>query len=506
VNLFGTLIAEYLKLRMGKIRQYMEHPLETQENLLSSFLQTARHTELGRRYGFESIRNADEFRQAVPVQTYEQFQPLIQRVIEGEEDVIWPGPVSWFAKSSGTTGDKSKFIPVTRESLETCHFRGPRDLMCMYAHNNPGTRVFSGKSLIMGGSQKVHELNSKVHYGDVSAVMMKNQPLLATWLRTPDLDIALMEDWEEKIEQMAQETVGQNITNLAGVPTWTLVLARRVLEISGRETLNEVWPNLELYMHGGVNFAPYRETFRRLIPDPAFRYYQTYNASEGFFAFQCENGAEDMLLALNNGIYYEFIPAGHFRDENPPTVGLDGVSCDRQYALVISTNAGLWRYKVGDTVQFTSVDPFRIKVSGRTKHFINAFGEEVIIENAEAAIAEAARRTGALVREFTVAPVYFEAGSNGCHQWLVEFEKAPADIREFTVLLDEALQSVNSDYEAKRYRDMALRRPELVVATDGLFYRWLKSRNKLGGQHKVVRLSNDRKYMEELLEMQLAST
>lgn len=501
MNLFGTLIAEYLKLRLNKIRQFMDHPLEAQEHLLHQFLDTASGTEFGRQYDMDSIDSADDFQSRVPVRSYEQFQPWIRRIMEGEEDVLWPGSISWFAKSSGTTSDRSKFIPVTRESMETCHFRGPRDMMCLYAHNNPGTRVFSGKSLIMGGSQKVSEMNDQAHYGDVSAVMMKNQPLLAAWLRTPDLSIALLEDWEEKIERMVNETIPQHITNLAGVPTWTLVLIRRVLEKTGKKNLLEVWPNLELYMHGGVSFEPYRQTFEQLIPDPSFRYYQTYNASEGFFAYQCENGADDMLLALNNGIYYEFIPAGQFDRDDPDTVGLDAVETGKQYALVITTNSGLWRYKVGDTIEFTSTFPFRIKVSGRTRHFINAFGEEVIIDNADKAVAEACRQSALNVREYTVAPVYFAERKQACHQWLIEFEKVPDDPAAFMALIDRSLQALNSDYEAKRYKDMALKAPELVVARSGLFYDWLKGKGRLGGQHKVPRLSNTRKYMEELLEL-----
>lgn len=505
MNLFGNLVAEYLKLRISKIRHYLEHPMEVQLSLLAGLLDDARDTEIGRTYGFEDIADYAAFRERVPVVTYEGFFPYIQRVINGEQQVIWPSEIKWFAKSSGTTSDKSKFIPVSKEALDTCHFRGPRDLMCMYAHNNPGTQVFSGKSLIMGGSQKVHETNEHMRYGDVSAVMMKNQPLLASVLRTPNLEIALMEDWEAKIERMAEETIPQNITNLGGVPTWTLVLIKRILEITGKDNLLSVWPNLEVYMHGGVSFQPYEATFRELIRSDDFNYYQTYNASEGFFAYQFENGARDMVLALNNGIFFEFIPQGHYNDPDPPTVLLDEVEIGRHYALVITTNAGLWRYKVGDTVQFTARDPFRIKVSGRTKHFINAFGEEVIIDNAEHAMTTACARSGAHVREYTVAPVYFAGEEKARHQWLIEFEIRPPSCDDFMRELDTALQSVNSDYEAKRKGDMALTLPQLTVAREGLFHDWLKSKGKLGGQHKVPRLSNDRTYMDELLKMNVST-
>ena len=501
MNIFGTLIAEYLKLRMNKIQHFMDHPLEVQQELLLQFLQTAARTEIGSKHNFESIKNVSQYKQAVPVKSYEDYQPMIQRVINGEQNVIWPTEISWFAKSSGTTNQKSKFIPVSKESLDTCHFRGSRDIMCLYAHNNPGTKVFSGKSLIMGGSQKIHETNSSIQYGDVSAVMMKNQPMLASLLRTPDLKIALMEDWEEKIERMVEETIQQNITSLGGVPTWTLVLINRILEVTGKSDLMAVWPNLELYMHGGVNFEPYRNTFEGLIGKSNVNYYQIYNASEGFFAYQCENGADDMLLALNNGIYYEFIPQGAFNSQDPDTIGLGEVEIGKNYAIVITTNSGLWRYKVGDTVQFTSVFPFKVKVSGRTKHFINAFGEEVIIENADRAIATACRLTKASVKEYTVAPIYFQNDQKACHQWLIEFEMQPSDTPAFMAELDAALVAVNSDYEAKRKNDMALKAPELVVANPSLFYKWLKNSNRLGGQHKIPRLSNDRKLMDELLQI-----
>lgn len=502
MNLFSNLVSTYLKLRLSKIRHYTEHPHEVQEELLRQLLAMAAGTEFGRKHGFEGIGDRAGFAANVPVTDYEAFRPWIDRTIGGEKNLIWPSDIRWFAKSSGTTSGRSKFIPVSRESLETCHLRGPRDLMCLYAHNNPGTRVFSGKSLILGGSQKLSTENNDVHIGDVSAVMMMNQPPLATLLRTPPLSVALLDDWEEKIDRMARTTPAQHITLLAGVPTWTLVLGRRILEITGKEHLGQVWPGLELYVHGGVNFEPYRSLFEALIPDRQCRFYQTYNASEGFFAFQSGNDDQDMLLALNNGVYYEFIPRGHYDDEDPPVLGLEDIRAGEQYALVITTNAGLWRYKPGDTVQVTSVNPYRIRVSGRTKQFVNAFGEEVIVENADEAVRRACLDTGALLRDYTMAPVYFgKEGARGAHQWLLEFERSPENIAAFTAALDRALQGLNSDYEAKRTAGLALDMPEVVPVREGLFSDWLKRHGKLGGQHKVPRLSNDRKLVEELLAM-----
>jgi len=498
VDLFGKVVTRYLKLRIGKIRAYLDHPVEVQEALLKELIQSASSTEIGKQYSFGQMAGSSAFRSTMPVVTYEQFKPWLSRVVNGEVNVIWPSDIRWLAKSSGTTGDKSKFIPVSKESLKTCHYRGPRDLVCMFAHNNPDTRIFHGKSLIMGGSQKIDKQNPKVRSGDISAIMTQNQPALASLLRSPGRSIALMEDWEEKIERMAQKTASQNISSIGGVPTWTLVLIRRILEITGKDHLGDVWPNLELYMHGGVNFEPYRKIFRSLMPLENLKYYQIYNASEGFFAFQIENDADDMLLALNNGIYYEFIPQGHFDDDNPPTRSLAEVETGKNYAIVISTNSGLWRYKVGDTIQFTSLFPFRIKVTGRTKHFINAFGEEVIIDNAEFAIQKACEATGAEVREYTVAPVYFQQGEKAAHEWLIEFDSVPGDTDQFVTQLDRALQQANSDYEAKRTKGMALKMPLLTIARRNLFYDWLKQKNKLGGQFKIPRLSNNRELMEEL--------
>lgn len=498
----GEPIKWYIRSREKSIRKYAENPVETQYQLLRHLVNKAALTEWGRTYHFKDIRNAVDFQEQCPINDYESLKGHIQQVIEGRQNVLWPTPIRWFAKSSGTTSDKSKFIPVSPEALNECHYKGGFDVMTSYVSNNPGSKVFSGKTLIMGGSQTVHPLNENARYGDVSAVMLSNMPSLGNFLRAPEFSIALMSEWESKLQRIAETTLHQRITAIAGVPTWTIVLINKLFEMTGKDNLADIWPHLELYMHGGVNFEPYKTNFARLIRNPGMRYLQTYNASEGFFAFQDRNDAEDMLLAVDHGIYYEFIPADQAEEEHPKTVLLEEVEPYVNYAIVISTNAGLWRYKVGDTIQFTSTSPYRVRVSGRTKHFINAFGEEVIVDNADTAVSAACQATGAIVTDYTVAPVFFEGGGKACHQWLIEFDYPPEDFAAFTAILDSSLQSVNSDYEAKRYKDLALTAPRVVQARPQLFNDWLKQRGKLGGQNKVPRLSNDRKFMDELLQLQ----
>ena len=500
MNIYGPFIMQYLKSRTKAIDQFCSNPIKTQEQLLSNLLNKACNTEWGKRFEFSSIYNVSMFANRIPVQDYNSLKSDIERLLSGEQQILWPTIIKWFAKSSGTTSDRSKFIPVSKEALEDGHFKGAKDLMCLYVRNNPNTKVFNGKSLILGGSQNVYELNKSARYGDVSAVMIKNQPFLANLLRTPDLSVALMDDWEQKIARIADETKKQNITNLAGVPTWTLVLLKYLLDQEGVDSIKELWLNLELYMHGGVSFEPYKSEFHSLLGDN-INYYQIYNASEGFFAFQDRNDQDDMLLAIDHGIYYEFIPQENYNDDDPITLTLSEVKVGKNYAVVITTNAGLWRYKIGDTIKFTNLNPFRVVVSGRTKHFINAFGEEVIIENADQAIKVACQKTGSKIREYTVAPVYFEGHAKARHQWLIEFVVPPQNGNDFTLELDTALRKVNSDYDAKRQNNMALTIPQLTVAREGLFYEWLKRKEKLGGQHKIPRLSNDRKYMDELLAM-----
>ncbi len=486
---------------MHQIELFIKYPYDVQDEWFQNLISSAQHTEWGKTHGYASIYTQDQFKDRVPIQNYDTLKPYIERMLAGEQNVLWPSEIKWFAKSSGTTNDRSKFIPVSEESLEECHFKGGKDLLTMYCDNRPDTKIFTGKCLVLGGSHQINQLNADSCYGDLSAVLIKNLPFWAEFYRTPNMSIALMDDFEAKVEKMAQATIDVNVTNISGVPTWNIVLAKRVLEITGKDNLLEVWPNLEFYFHGAVNFNPYREQFKKLIPSENMYYMETYNASEGFFGIQDQPNSEDMLLMLDYGIYYEFLPMEDINAESPKTLSLEQVQLNKNYALIISTNAGLWRYMIGDTIKFTSLAPHRIRITGRTKHFINAFGEELIIDNAEKGLTKACSETGAVIRDYTACPIYFEGNEAGGHEWIIEFEQKPNDIERFTDVLDETLRSINSDYDAKRFKDMALRRPKLHVAQDGLFYEWMKNRGKLGGQHKVPRLANDRTYVDEILKM-----
>lgn len=500
--LINSVISWVMKKRIHQIELFIKYPHEVQTELLKKLLTTARTTEWGRKFEFRSLNTPAQFAGRIPVQDYESHKPYVERLRKGEQNICWPTEIKWFAKSSGTTSDKSKFIPVSQEALEECHFKGGKDLLSIYCNMHENTRLFDGKAIAMGGSHQILEVNNDVYYqGDLSAILIQNLPGWVEFLRTPNLSIALMDDWESKIEMMASETMQHDVTNISGVPSWTLLLFKRVLELSGKQNILEVWPNFELFIHGGVSFLPYRDQFHKILPSDMVNYLETYNASEGFFGIQDRNKADDMLLMLDYGIYYEFIPPDQIHREFPETVTLDQVQTGVSYAMVITTNAGLWRYMIGDTVTFTSLDPYRIRISGRTRHFINAFGEEVIIDNAEKALAIACHRSGALVSEYTAAPVYLSGNSKGAHEWIIEFEKAPADLAFFTSALDTALKSLNSDYEAKRYHDLMLTEPLVRIVPNDTFYQWMKKRGKLGGQHKVPRLSNERKYVDEILEI-----
>ena len=486
---------------MHQIELFIKYPYDVQDEWFQNLISTAQHTEWGKTHGYASIYTQDQFKERVPIQTYDTLKPYIERMLAGEQNILWPSEIKWFAKSSGTTNDRSKFIPVSEESLEECHFKGGKDLLTMYCDNRPDTKIFTGKCLVLGGSHQINQLNADSCYGDLSAVLIKNLPFWAEFYRTPDISIALMDNFEEKVEKMAQATIGVNVTNISGVPTWNLVLAKKVLEITGKDNLLEVWPNLEFYFHGAVSFNPYREQFKKLIPSDDMYYMETYNASEGFFGIQDQPNSEEMLLMLDYGIFYEFLPMENINSENPKTLSLTEVELNKNYALIISTNAGLWRYMIGDTIKFTSLSPHRIQITGRTKHFINAFGEEVIIDNAEKALSKACRETNAIIQDYTACPIYFQGNDAGGHEWIIEFEQKPDNIENFTNILDNTLREINSDYDAKRYKDMALRRPLIHVAKAGLFYEWMKNRGKLGGQHKVPRLANDRTYVDEILKM-----
>jgi len=437
----------------------------------------------------------------VPVKNYDGLKPYIERLLKGEQNVLWPSEIKWFAKSSGTTNDKSKFIPVSREALEDCHFRGGKDILAVYTSNYPETGIYSGKGLTLGGSHQINKINNQSFFGDLSAILIENLPFWANFIKTPSQEIALLSEWEEKLDKISTATIKENVTSIAGVPSWTLVLIKYILEKTGKNNLLEVWPNLELFNHGGVSFEPYKEQFKKLIPSEKMNYMETYNASEGFFAIQDYPTRNDMLLMLDYGIFYEFIPIDELEKEHPKALHIGEVEQNKNYAVVISTNGGLWRYLIGDTIIFTSLYPHKIKISGRTKHFINAFGEEIIIENAENALQEACKKTGALIKDYTAAPIFMEDDQKGGHQWLIEFEKEPQNPTQFNELLDLALQKVNSDYEAKRYKDITLDKPVLTIAKKGLFYTWLKNKGKIGGQNKVPRLANNRKYINELIDL-----
>jgi len=487
--------------RIYQIDLFKKHPHEVQRDVLFNLLDKASNTEYGIKHNFKSISSEKEFREQVPVLGYDDLKPFVERMMQGEKNLLWPGETRWFAKSSGTTNDKSKFIPVSKDSLEDVHIRGGRDVLALYLKNNPDSGVLSGKALTLGGSHRVNNYNNNSYYGDLSAIIIENIPFWTEFYRTPSTEISLIEEFEEKIEKIIQHSLDENVTSFAGVPSWYLVLLKRVLEVTGKSNILEVWPNLEVFTHGGVKFEPYREQYEKLIPSSQMHYVETYNASEGFFGIQDEPDKHDMLLMLDYGIYYEFIPMDEFRSDNLRAVSLEDVEIGRNYAMVISTNGGLWRYLIGDTVRFTQKYPFKFVITGRTRHFINAFGEEVIIDNAEKAFQIACERTGAIISEYTGGPIYMKEHNRGAHEWIVEFEQNPDDMDHFISLFDGALKTINSDYEAKRHKNLSLEMPHMVVAPKGLFYEWMKRKGKAGGQNKIPRLANDREYLDQLLEL-----
>ena len=491
----------FLKRRMEQIERFMRRPHQVQDEIFHTLLLKGQGTQWGKKHGYHDIRTVAAFQRQVPISSYEQLYPWIEKAFEGQPDILWPGKTIWFSKSSGTTNDKSKYIPVSSEAMEESHFKAGQDLLSFYLHNKPDSKLFTGKSLSIGGSHEARVDFPNIHYGDVSAVITENLPRFFELARTPSRETALMPEWESKLEAMAKELIHEDVTGIAGVPTWTLVLINYLMDqlnLPDGNLLN-LWPNLELYLHGGVSFAPYRDQFKQLIPSDQMTYLDCYNASEGFFGFQHEFDASDLLLLLDHGIFYEFLPLEYLGEEHPKTHTLEEVEIGRTYALVISTNGGLWRYNIGDTIQFTGKDPFRFKIVGRTKQFINAFGEELMVDNAEVAITKACRATESVVANYTVAPIYLEGRSKGGHEWLIEFEKAPTNMEQFRQILDATLQHLNSDYEAKRQKDLALVEPLIHSLPTGTFLRWMKKRGKLGGQHKVPRLANDRKYVDDIL-------
>lgn len=500
MKILSPAISSLARLRLWRIDAWKNNPLDAQREVLQDIVTAAQYTEYGRKYNFSNLFNVRDFKNAVPIIEYDDVKPYIERMLKGEQNLVWNTPVYWFAKSSGTTSERSKFIPISDESLEDCHYKASKDVLSLYYQYKPDSELLTGKGLVIGGSHSINPVNAEAQFGDLSAVLFQNSPFWAHWLRTPDLSIAIMNEWESKIEKIAEATIRETVTSVSGVPTWTLVLFKRILEKTGKQNMGEVWPHLELYMHGGVSFTPYKEQFQKLI-GKEINYLEMYNASEGFFAAQTSPDENGMLLFTDHGIFYEFMPVSEYGQNNPKTIGLQDVELGKNYALVISTNGGLWRYLVGDTIQFTSLKPFHIKVSGRLKHFINAFGEEVIVDNTDKAIAVASQKTNSVVNDYTAAPVYFSDTSNGAHEWLIEFEKEPENLAAFTSELDMALRSINSDYDAKRYKDIALGMPVIHAVKKGTFNAWLRQKGKLGGQHKVPRLSNERVLLDEILEM-----
>ena len=500
IPIVNSLASWFLKKRFHQIELFLKYPIDVQNELLEHLLHTAKNTEIGKQYDFVSISTYREFAERVPVTSYEDNHLQIERARKGESNIFWPTPIKWFAKSSGTTNSKSKFIPVSSASLEHCHYAASKDLLCMYLNNNPDANLFLGKSLRLGGSKELYKENATV-YGDLSAILIDNMPFWAEYSSTPNNEVSLMADWELKMQAIVDQTIQENVTSLAGVPSWMLVLLNNVLESTGKSNLFEIWPNLEVYFHGGVNFDPYIEQYNAILPKDNFRYYEIYNASEGFFAIQDRNANKELLLMLDYGIFYEFIPMDTYGSASQKVIPLEQVQVAKNYAIVITTNAGLWRYKIGDTVRFTSISPFRIKVTGRTKHHINVFGEELIIENAETALKQASKHTQCEILDYTAAPIFMEGREKGAHEWIIEFKTPPKDLSLFTKSLDSALMDLNSDYQAKRFNNITLNLPKVHVARQRLFYDWLKQKNKLGGQHKVPRLSNKRDFIEELLHL-----
>ena len=495
-SFLNTVTTWFLKKRMHQIELFKKYPLEVQNEVLISLLKNAKNTEFGIKYNFNSINNYSSFSKNIPLTDYESFFKYIERSIKGESNIFWNSPIKWYAQSSGTTNSKSKFIPVSKESLEECHYKAGKDVLCLYVNNNEDSNLFSGKSLRLGGSKKLYE-NNNYYFGDLSAILIDNLPLWAELLSAPSNEISLMDKWDEKIKAIINSTLNENITSLAGVPSWMLILLNKILEDRNERTIKYIWKNLEVYFHGGVNFNPYINQFKSVLGEDV-RFYETYNASEGFFAIQDRNGSDDMLLMLDYGIYFEFEILNKLNHE---IINLSKVKLDTNYAIIISTNAGLWRYKIGDTIKFTSLNPFRIKITGRTKSFINAFGEELIIENAENALNKTLSKHKSRIVEYTVAPSFISKKNSGYHQWLIEFEKKPLNISKFCEDLDSNLQELNSDYKSKRFKNITMKSLEIIIAKEKLFFDWLRLKNKLGGQNKIPRLSNDRVIIEELIKL-----
>ncbi len=497
--LFNTLVNWFIRQRIDQIEHFIKFPVETQEGLLFSQLFHAEETEYGQKYGFSTISNYQDFQRKVPVVCYEDFEPYIEKARQGQKDVIWPGQIKQFAKSSGTTNAKSKYIPITAESLEDCHYKAGKDMVSIYVNNHPQSELFQHKNLRLGGSAETYQdFNTK--FGDLSAILIENLPFWVEIINTPNKKISLMSEWESKMKAIITEVRNEDVGSLTGVPSWMMVLLQRTLQETGKQNIGELWPNLEVFFHGGISFKPYKNQYKEII-GKNIRYYEIYNASEGFFGIQDQSGSDEMLLMLDYGIFYEFIPMDQYYAGSRDAIPISEVELGKNYAVVISTNGGLWRYLIGDTVMFTSLHPYRIKISGRTKHYINAFGEELMIDNVETALKITCENLDVAISDYTGAPVFMTNSSKGCHEWVFEFTRQPACLNTFTDMFDRTLKTLNSDYEAKRYNDITLRKPIIHVARPNLFYEWMASRGKLGGQNKVPRLSNDRAYIDPLLKL-----
>jgi len=497
ITLKSSVMSWVMRKRMHQINLFRKYPHDVQAELLFKIVETAKNTDFGKKHGFEKIKKYEQFKNQIPINKYEDIYPYIEFIKKGKQNVLWPTKTKWFAKSSGTSGSKSKFIPITEESLKECHFKGGKDMLSIYCDNYPNTTVFNGKSLILGGSHE-NSLNNNLKTGDLSAIIMENLPLWVTIHQTPSKKVALLNNFEKKVKEMARVSSKENVTNIAGVPSWILVLLKYILKENNESNLKNIWPNLELYMHGGVNFGPYKKEFKKIMPEKT-NYLETYNASEGFFGIQDKKNSEEMLLMLDYGIFYEFIPTKNFSEDN--AIPIWETKKDINYALVISTNGGLWRYLIGDTIKFSSIEPYRFKITGRITQFINTFGEELIMDNTNKAITIACKKTNTSIKEYTVAPIFMHEKNKGGHEWLVEFENKPKDLMFFKYILDDTLKALNSDYEAKRYNDLVLNPPIIHTAKKDLFYEWLKKQDKLGRQFKVPRLSNSRDIIESLLKL-----
>jgi len=492
----NKLINKIIKTRIPQIEYFMNNPLEVQQEVLTDLISNAKNTTWGKYYDYKSIRNWEDFNERVSLNDYNSLLPFFERIRKGEENLLWSSEIKWFSKSSGTTSNKSKFIPVSEESLQECHYKGGKDMLALYINNHENSEIFSGSSLALGGSAQENDSNSDIFVGDVSAILIDNLPYWAEFFRTPKKEIALMPEWESKLQMMIKEVSQTNVVSLSGVPSWMLVLLKGVIDHTGK-SLKEVWPNLEVYFHGGVSFNPYRSQFANLLPQ-GINYMETYNASEGFFGLQDNKNLDSLLLLLDYGIYYEFIPFEELNSENPTIINLSQVKKNTNYAMIISTNGGLWRYMIGDTIMFTEIKPFRFKISGRTKSFINLCGEELISDNSDRAIEVACKATDAIISEYTAGPYM---GETRYHEWIIEFDKAPNDNEKFFEILDITLKELNSDYEAKRYKNIILQKPKVNIVEKGTFYLWLKSKGKLGGQNKIPRLANNRDYLDEILKL-----